>query len=150
MKLYSIPADQAELLTQQNSGGVSIHDLVALPNNRCGLVTKLDRKRRLVIARGLNVSRRDVDKATKGFTRFTGMAAGGVATVPAQPSGVAFLIGSLDAVCYTAVRDGKTEKYIHRFKKAARPLLASSHDGQSLLILGGGYRFTERGIVDDE
>ena len=57
-------------------------------------------------------------------------------------------VGYLDAVMYETVRDGKTEKYIHRFKKQARPLLCSSYDGTQLLILGGGYDFTDRGIVD--
>lgn len=61
---------------------------------------------------------------------------------------VVIAIGTLDFVGYTTKRDGKTESYIHRFASSARPLLASSHDGRSLLILGGGYRFTERGIVD--
>jgi len=61
---------------------------------------------------------------------------------------VAFVVGYLDHVGYTTIRDGKTESYIHRFKKRSRPLLASSHDGKQLIILGGGYDFTERGIVD--
>lgn len=58
------------------------------------------------------------------------------------------VIGKLDGVLYTARRDGKDEKYIHRFKRKARPLLAASHDGQSLRILGGEFDFTEAGIVD--
>lgn len=61
---------------------------------------------------------------------------------------VAFVVGYLDGVLYTTVRDSKEESYIHKFKKKSRPLLASSHDGKQLIILGGGYDFTERGIVD--
>ena len=49
---------------------------------------------------------------------------------------------------YDTVRDGESEKYIHRFKKRSRPLLVSSSDGKSLHILGGEYEFTDRGIVD--
>ena len=58
--------------------------------------------------------------------------------------------GEMDGVLYTTVRDGETEKYIHRFKSGSRPLLVSSHDGQSLHIIGGKYEFTERGIEDNE
>lgn len=57
-------------------------------------------------------------------------------------------VGELDGVLYTTVRDGQTEKYIHKFRKKSRPLLAASHDGKSLHILGGEYEFTERGIED--
>ena len=58
------------------------------------------------------------------------------------------VIGELDGVLYTTVRDGETEKYIHEFKKKSRPLLVSSHDGDSLHIIGGEYEFTEKGIED--
>jgi hypothetical protein len=61
---------------------------------------------------------------------------------------VAFKIGDCDGILYTTVRDGVTESYIHKFKKKSRPVLASSFDGKQLLILAGGYEFTERGIVD--
>lgn len=57
-------------------------------------------------------------------------------------------IGTLDFVGYTTKRDGKIESYKHDFAKHARPLLATSHDGHALYILGGEYRFTARGIVD--
>jgi len=68
--------------------------------------------------------------------------------IPDTPT-VAAPIGSLDAVMYTTIRDGKVEKYIHRFAKSDRPLLAVTPDGRQLLIVGGLYRFTEAGIVDD-
>jgi len=58
------------------------------------------------------------------------------------------VVGDLDGVLYTTVRDGKTEHYQHDFKKGSRPLLAASSDGKSLHILGGEYEFTERGIED--
>lgn len=61
---------------------------------------------------------------------------------------VAAVIGELDGILYTTVRDGETESYIHRFKKSARPLFCVSHDGKTLVIVLGKYRFTERGIVD--
>lgn len=50
---------------------------------------------------------------------------------------------------YTTVRDGEVEKYIHRFKKSARPILAASHDGKQLVLIGGDFVFTECGITDN-
>jgi len=61
---------------------------------------------------------------------------------------IAMAIGHLDAVMYSTVRDGKKEKYIHKFRKGSRPVLACSSDGKQLYILAGGYQFTDRGIVD--
>lgn len=57
-------------------------------------------------------------------------------------------IGSLDTVEYTTRRGGKIEHYRHEFREKSRPLLAVSEDGKQLMIVGGRYRFTERGIVD--
>jgi len=61
---------------------------------------------------------------------------------------VLIAIGTLDFVGYTTKREGRTESYIHRFSSHARPLLATSHDGRHLYVLGGDYKFTARGIVD--
>lgn len=61
---------------------------------------------------------------------------------------VVLKIGHLDGILYTTVRDGKTEKYIHKFKKNSRPLLTSTFDGLQLVLIGGSYHFTARGIVD--
>lgn len=61
---------------------------------------------------------------------------------------VGVVIGELEGVAYETVRDGKVEKYFHRFDKRTRPLLVSSSDGRNLYILGGEYDFTEDGIVD--
>ena len=57
-------------------------------------------------------------------------------------------IGTVDGIMYTTVRDGKEEKYIHEFKKASRPLFAVSPDGKQLMMVGGSYQFTAKGIED--
>lgn len=57
----------------------------------------------------------------------------------------AMALGRLDSVTYQTP-DGKL--YRHRFIGAARPVLAASHDGRQLIVLGGRYRMTWRGIVD--
>lgn len=56
--------------------------------------------------------------------------------------------GSLDAIEYTTIRDGNREMYKHRFAKAARPLIAVTHDGRHALVLGGDWRFTDAGFED--
>jgi hypothetical protein len=58
------------------------------------------------------------------------------------------VIGELDLIGYRARRDGKTERYGHRFRAKSRPLLAVSTDGKQLHIVGGQYEFTEAGIED--
>jgi len=66
---------------------------------------------------------------------------------PVYPD-VMSVIGDIDGIMYTTVRDGKTEKYIHEFKKNSRPLFCVSPDGKSLHMIGGSYEFGERGIED--
>ena len=59
-----------------------------------------------------------------------------------------------DVVCkigdclHIAYQTPEGERYIHRFKKACRPILAVSPDGKQLILLSGSYEFTELGIVD--
>lgn len=67
--------------------------------------------------------------------------------LPALPRS-AVAVGPLAVIGYLSNRDGRTALYVHRFAVDSRPHLAVSHDGKQLLILGGGYNFTERGIVD--
>ncbi len=93
--------------------------------------------------------RRRVKQAANLFEDFRGEAPEKLTKVrlPNPKSGL--VIGDLDGVLYTTVRDGKEEAYIHEFKDNSRPLLVSSSDGKSLHIIGGRYGMTERGIVDD-
>lgn len=66
---------------------------------------------------------------------------------PEIPDAV-LIVGKLDSVIYTTMRDGVPEKYIHHFRRSSQPYLCSSPDGDALFIIGGNYEFTERGIVD--
>lgn len=61
---------------------------------------------------------------------------------------VALHVGKVDGILYTTNRDGQTEHYIHKFKARSRPMLVASHNGKALALVGGTYRFTDRGIVD--
>jgi hypothetical protein len=96
------------------------------------------------------VSARDeFEQAARLYQRFTGHAAAPLADVPApRVPRVGLAIGTCDGLLYTTVRDGAKEAYIHRFKAADRPLFVVSPDGLQLFLVGGRFRFTERGIVD--
>lgn len=101
------------------------------------------------VTRVLPATNPRVREAAQRFERFTGHKAesANVVPFPAMPR-EAFAIGSLVGVIYETVRDGERETYVHRFRKGSRPLLAATFDGTRLVIVGGRYRFTDRGIVD--
>lgn len=92
--------------------------------------------------------KKKIKRAIQIFKDFRGDDPDYVDTIHVEDYSVAMVIGTLDAVMYTTVRDGKKEQYIHQFKARARPLLCTSYDGKQLLLIGGHYNFTERGIVD--
>ena len=48
----------------------------------------------------------------------------------------------------TTHKGGKEILYKHTFARHARPILAASHNGRALYLLGGQYDFTRDGIVD--
>ena len=62
-----------------------------------------------------------------------------------RPIKLGLRIGRIIAIAYT-VQDGDSR--IHRFKKGAAPDLIAAADGKQLAIIGGNFRFTDRGIVD--
>lgn len=91
----------------------------------------------------------EVRKAANLYERFSGHEAeeaGRIKVEPMPKVGVA--IGTIDGIMYTTVRDGVTEKYIHKFRAKDKPLFVVSPDGKRLFMVGGNYDFTERGIVD--
>lgn len=94
-------------------------------------------------------SRKDLTRAARRFTRFTGedqLSAKKIKVLPLPK--ILLAIGPCDGLLYSTIRDGVAEKYKHTFAGKARPLLASSSDGKRLFLLGGAYTFTNRGIVD--
>lgn len=90
-----------------------------------------------------------IRNASELYQNFTGHEATDSVEVdkPVLPD-VMLVVGDIDGVLYSTVRDGVEEKYIHKFKKKCRPLFCVSHDGKQLFMLGGSYDFTECGIVD--
>lgn len=93
-------------------------------------------------------SRSRIAAAANRFARFTGHKADRSARIRLPQDSAGLAIGPVLAVAYETVRDGKREKYLHDFRSGSRPTLAASSDGKSLFLLGGAYRFTDRGIVD--
>lgn len=87
-------------------------------------------------------------QAVSLFERFTGHEATQAHRVRVDLPKTAVFVGQCDGLLYTTIRDGKREKYIHKFAASDRPVFAVSSDGRQILLLGGRYRFTERGIVD--
>jgi len=82
-----------------------------------------------------------------GFSGHTGEMEIHKLRVPDLPKAAA-VFGVIDAIEYTAVRDGEIVPYRHRFKKKSKPLFCVSPDGKQILILGGSYHVTDRGIED--
>lgn len=99
-------------------------------------------------ARRKNPASREVENAARLFEEFTGHRAEIGEKVRVRVPSVGVVVGELDGVLYTTVRDGKRERYVHQFRKRSRPMLVAGHDGASLHVVGGRYRFTDRGIVD--
>lgn len=102
-------------------------------------------------ARGTHARNRSAAyrKAHSLARRFTGMEpieAGSVKLSPLPTT--AFAIGRVDAIDYETQRHGEIQRFRHVFKRNARPLFCASPDGKQLLLIGGAFRFTERGIVD--
>jgi hypothetical protein len=93
--------------------------------------------------------RSQIGRAANLYERFSGHEAEivGRIRVPDLPR-VGVAIGECDGILYTTVRDGVTERYIHKFRAGDRPAFVVSPDGKQLHLVGGRYDFTERGIVD--
>lgn len=54
-------------------------------------------------------------------------------------------VGDFYAITYRAVGDGHL--YTHQFGSKNRPLVYVNSDGRQVYILGGEYKFTERGFI---
>lgn len=83
------------------------------------------------------------------YERFTGHGVSEAQRVRVTIPAAGLVVGRCDGVLYTTIREGKTEAYIHKFRAKDAPTLVASGDGRQLILVGGRYRFTELGIVDD-
>jgi|SRR6187549_2979813 len=90
----------------------------------------------------------EIERAAQLFRGFREDEPGKVSTLNFKAPRAAALIGDIDAIAYRTHHGGKLVKYLHEFTARARPQLLASADGTMLLIVGGNFTFTERGIVD--
>lgn len=89
-----------------------------------------------------------IKDAVNLFEGFTGDKGEVVGHVDLPEDDTLMVIGTCEAIAYTATRDGETNSYQHEFVPSARPVLAVSSDGKRLYLLAGAYEFTDRGIED--
>jgi hypothetical protein len=90
----------------------------------------------------------ELSDAAELLRDFSGHEPSEVVRIPKKEFNKGLVLGVLDGVLYTTVRDGEREAYIHKFRKQSRPLLAVSSDGTQIGIVGGRYQVTEAGIED--
>jgi hypothetical protein len=95
----------------------------------------------------------ELDEAAQKLEDFTGRPA--TETIKAGPRSrdkTGLVFGTLDLIGYQAKREGidggRMTRFVHKFRKSSRPLLAVSTDGKQLHIVGGRYEFTDAGIED--
>jgi hypothetical protein len=98
--------------------------------------------------RGVDAYARELDQADDLLNSFAGRSARETLAIKEPAIKAGLVVGNVLGVMYETIRDGKQEKYCHEFKRTSRPLLIANHDGSRIGIVGGRYRFTERGIED--
>jgi hypothetical protein len=88
-------------------------------------------------------------QAARRLSEFVGREIGEFVEVKINPDyNVGYVLGEIPELHYIAERDGEVFHFDHKFKAASRPLLVVSFDGKQLMIAGGRYSVTDRGIVD--
>lgn len=92
----------------------------------------------------------DIDRAVKALENFSGGALRELEVYNVELPRAAWRLGILAQVNYIAERDGTVYEFEHRFADESRPLLVASDDGSMLIIVGGRYSVTDRGITDQE
>ena len=73
-----------------------------------------------------------------------------LATIRVSIPKVVANMGYVQSLDYLTTHKGKAQPYRHKFAKGSRPLLCVSADGRQLMLLGGHYKWTDRGIVDHD
>lgn len=94
--------------------------------------------------------RRRIEQASRRFERFHGAPPERVDRREIEVPDTVLQVGTLEGIVYSAQVDGenKSTRFYHPFRRSSRPLLCATPDGKMLVIVGGRFRFTERGIVD--
>ncbi|HEX6217005.1 MAG TPA: hypothetical protein VFZ38_19360 [Vicinamibacterales bacterium] len=139
-----------QFITQAKKGAATVGDVIELDNGALARISSVDARARRIQATPLDgLDARGLDRARNAFRAFSGMEPADLLEVKAEPvPKLAWLLGEMEEVLYNTRRDGKAERYLHPFKKSARPLLAVDAKTGRLFLVGGDYTVTERGITD--
>lgn len=93
-----------------------------------------------------------IEEAARKLEQFSGHPAKEVIRFQMSDQKEGLIIGELPELRYITKREGinsdRLTEWHHKFRKASRPLLAVTKDGNQLHIVGGRYEFTEAGIED--
>lgn len=89
-----------------------------------------------------------VRKAKALYRKFREAEPGRVRKVKYDPPKSAMVMGYLEGVLYSTTHGGRSQNYKHVFAKGSRPLLCAGPGKNQLILVGGRYHVTERGIVD--
>ena len=94
------------------------------------------------------MSRNSLGDAIALYEDFHDGPASGSEVVEIEFPEMVFQVGTCDGILYTADRGDGPEEFIHEFEGDAKPMLCATPDGKQLLLIGGNFEFTERGIED--
>lgn len=151
MKRCTIAADDLRFFAQARENAASVGDIVHVPGkgDRIGAIVAVQPGRGTATVELLPGTGKDLARVIERWFNFTGMEPRSIEVLPApkQPQTL-YKLGTLLAVEYEAVKDGKRMAFRHPFKRSARPALAVSPDGRYLGILGGEFQVTDHGIED--
>lgn len=90
-----------------------------------------------------------MDEAAERLSEFVGREIGSFTEVQINTDyDVGYVLGEIPELHYIAERDGEVYHFHHEFAESSRPLLVVTFDGKELMIAGGRYSVTDRGIVD--
>lgn len=97
----------------------------------------------------VEVAPRELEQGKRAFARWNGFDATRAEVMRATPTPrVAVQLGEIHAIEYVSAKwTGRREKYRHVFH-TPRPQLCTGPDSKGLIILGGGFKVTPRGIED--
>lgn len=96
----------------------------------------------------IRISKRDLHATVQLYESFREKKPRRLNVVDVDIPTVVACIGYVTAIDYNTTHGSEAQPYRHAFVKGSRPLLCVSPDGRQLILLGGRYKFTERGIVD--
>lgn len=94
------------------------------------------------------IARKKIAGAAKLYEKFREKKATRARAVSITLPKSVMVMGYLEFVGYSTTHGGQAAMYKHKFAKGSRPLLCAGPGRNQLILVGGRYHVTERGIVD--